>query len=881
MTKTVFSPGSATIINAISTGFGSAFGIGLGIEAEAKFSDVGVKCSSDIGADPHLMNLCVEQVLDHYKIGSALDFDDIIPSLDFGNGQGIEVNTKSNLPLGSGLSSSSALSNAVVMATAALVASEFCLEPLTDMEMINMGIDASLEAGVTITGAFDDASASFFGGLTITDNGNREILHQERMPDYDVLVFMPDKESLSGSSDVDRMKLVAPFVSMAFNKALDGDYLESAMMSVMDTEKVRARIVETYLKYAKGKKGIVYAITKGHNLHICDSFRKVGIPAAAIDCDTKPEEREKIVNEFKDGKIDILCNVNIFSEGFDCPDVEFVQLARPTMSLSMYLQQVGRGLRPAEGKSKLIVLDNVGQYNKFGFPSDDRNWMAYFKGQDKILPDPIHKGDNHGITFIEEIEEGNEQVDLLYSSRENDTITNTEMITTEIEKQKHRTIEDIEKEIEVFKKYGYNVPEELLEEKKRLKDFSFIEGVFGEVIKFLMQKYEVRRNAIIYANPSGKSVFSYTDGSERDRVIEEVEKEIGIFEKYKRDIPDSLLQEKKKLKNEELFGEEAKSTLQRLLQDLGCNHDVKAIVNSDGSLKLTVEDGTASNQPLETKVGMPKYVSSNHQDTSNYSKGKKPPLKFSMIGIKKGETLVFVPTNLNVTVASDDEVSYQGKLYKLTAFVQKFHPNANPNKPGSYRGPSFFTYHGVLLTKIRESLEEKDENVKLAKQQNSTRRIVYNRKNWTKIQRVKVGDEIEGLGVVTERYSKGELYPDSEASVTINGKKWDNARIEDYFGIPRKQRVKQENKAKRKAPLTFSMIGISLGATLVFEPTKLKVTVISDNEIAYFGKRYKLSAFVKEFYPKEKQYNSGAYQGSRFFSYRGKLLEEIRQEMNV
>ena len=231
MTKTVFSPGSATIINAISTGFGSAFGIGLGIEAEAKFSDVGVNCSSDIGADPHLMNLCVEQVLDYYKIGSALDFDDIIPSLDFGNGQGIEVKTKSNLPLGPGLSSSSALSNAVVMATAALVASEFCLEPLTDLEMINMGIDASLEAGVTITGAFDDASASFFGGLTITDNGNREILHQERMPDYDILVFMPDKESLSGSSDVDRMKLVAPFVRIAFNKALDGDYLEALTLN--------------------------------------------------------------------------------------------------------------------------------------------------------------------------------------------------------------------------------------------------------------------------------------------------------------------------------------------------------------------------------------------------------------------------------------------------------------------------------------------------------------------------------------------------------------------------------------------------------------------------------------------------------------------------
>ena len=231
LSKTVLSPGSATIINAISTGFGSAFGIGLTIEAEAKFSSKGVHCSSDLGADPHLMNLCVEKVLDHYKIGSAKDFDDLIPSLDFGNGEGIEVKTKSNLPLGSGLSSSSALSNAVVMATAALVASEFCLEPLTDIEIINCGIDASLEAGVTITGAFDDASASFFGGLTVTDNANREILHQERMPDYDVLVFMPDKESLSGSSDVDRMKLVAPFVRMAFNKVIDGDYLEALTLN--------------------------------------------------------------------------------------------------------------------------------------------------------------------------------------------------------------------------------------------------------------------------------------------------------------------------------------------------------------------------------------------------------------------------------------------------------------------------------------------------------------------------------------------------------------------------------------------------------------------------------------------------------------------------
>ncbi len=231
LSKKVLSPGSATIINAISTGFGSAFGIGLAIEAEAKFSSRGVNCSSDLGADPHLMNLCVEKVLDHYKIGSDLDFDEIIPSLDFGNGEGIEVTTKSNLPLGSGLSSSSALSNAVVMATTALIAGEFYLEPLTDMEIINYGIEASLEAGVTITGAFDDATASFFGGVTVTDNGERNILYREKLPEYDVLVFMPDKESLSGSSDVNRMKLVAPFVEMAFEKAMNKEYFKALTLN--------------------------------------------------------------------------------------------------------------------------------------------------------------------------------------------------------------------------------------------------------------------------------------------------------------------------------------------------------------------------------------------------------------------------------------------------------------------------------------------------------------------------------------------------------------------------------------------------------------------------------------------------------------------------
>ena len=77
----------------------------------------------------------------------------------------------------------------------------------------------------------------------------------------------------------------------------------------------------------------------------------------------------------------ILINVDLFGEGFDCPDVEFIQLARPTLSLAKYLQQVGRGMRVFEGKRYCLILDNVGLYRLFGLPSDDRDWKAMFEGR--------------------------------------------------------------------------------------------------------------------------------------------------------------------------------------------------------------------------------------------------------------------------------------------------------------------------------------------------------------------------------------------------------------------------------------------------------------------------------------------------------------------
>lgn len=220
---TVKSPGSATIINAIATGCGSAFGIQLYVtaEVELKGDDNTISCSSDVKVDTTLMETCVEMVRDRFKNSYGLELD-----------SGISVKTSSTLPVASGLSSSSATSNAVIMATVNAIMDQYEINadsnPITDFEMLNMGVDASLKAGVTITGAFDDASASFFGGFTITNNMERKIFEMDSMKEQHILVYMPNITSPTAHSDVSRMKLIAPQVKLAFQDALQGN-LHNAM----------------------------------------------------------------------------------------------------------------------------------------------------------------------------------------------------------------------------------------------------------------------------------------------------------------------------------------------------------------------------------------------------------------------------------------------------------------------------------------------------------------------------------------------------------------------------------------------------------------------------------------------------------------------------
>ena len=168
-------------------------------------------------------------------------------------------------------------------------------------------------------------------------------------------------------------------------RGADGDYQSSEMCSVLNRRPTIERLYRSVEKYARGRKGIVYAIDIDHARAIADYYVRMGKKAVAVDCNTPEEMRRKMTDDFRLGVIDILVTVDIFSEGFDCPDVEFVQLARPTLSLSRYMQMVGRGLRTAAGKDFCVIMDNVGACRLFGLPSCSRDWQELFLGKEKCL----------------------------------------------------------------------------------------------------------------------------------------------------------------------------------------------------------------------------------------------------------------------------------------------------------------------------------------------------------------------------------------------------------------------------------------------------------------------------------------------------------------
>ncbi|THE63520.1 shikimate kinase [Salinadaptatus halalkaliphilus] len=238
-------PAAGTILCAFATGYGSAFGIDKYGTATVELDNSGtvtgaVKGKSNI--DTTLIERCAERCIER-----------------FGDGEGATVTTDSDIPMAAGLKSSSVVANASVLAT--LDALDVAIldattqngvrsdggqrritgqndatstndadHSVTMLEATRIGVNAARDANVTTTGAFDDATASMFGGVTVTDNSEDELIQRDTI-DWDVLVWTPPKQAFSSEVDHDRCKQLAPVADEILDMVVEGRYKEAMMLN--------------------------------------------------------------------------------------------------------------------------------------------------------------------------------------------------------------------------------------------------------------------------------------------------------------------------------------------------------------------------------------------------------------------------------------------------------------------------------------------------------------------------------------------------------------------------------------------------------------------------------------------------------------------------
>lgn len=165
-----------------------------------------------------------------------------------------------------------------------------------------------------------------------------------------------------------------PVADLSAIRRRAGDYAIDQAADAMDRPTVTGDAIAHYQKLAAGQRAIVFCCNVQHAEHVADSYNVAGITAATLLGSTSVELRDSTVQQFAAGAIQVLVTVDVVSEGFDIPAASCAILLRPTQSLGLYLQQVGRVLRPAPGKDAAIILDHVGNVHRHGFPDDLREW---------------------------------------------------------------------------------------------------------------------------------------------------------------------------------------------------------------------------------------------------------------------------------------------------------------------------------------------------------------------------------------------------------------------------------------------------------------------------------------------------------------------------
>ena len=209
-------PGAGTILNALATRRGCAFAIELYTTATVRLSrnePITGHIDGESDADTSLIETCVERTIQRYGSDTSL---------------GGQVRTESEIPMAGGLKSSSAAANATVLATLAALGRE--PSEIDLIEATRIGVDAAREAGVTVTGAFDDASASMLGGITVTDNESDELLVSDSF-DRHVVIHTPPERAYSADADLSRCERISPVAETVEALARDGQYGRAMMIN--------------------------------------------------------------------------------------------------------------------------------------------------------------------------------------------------------------------------------------------------------------------------------------------------------------------------------------------------------------------------------------------------------------------------------------------------------------------------------------------------------------------------------------------------------------------------------------------------------------------------------------------------------------------------
>jgi DNA repair protein RadD len=213
---------------------------------------------------------------------------------------------------------------------------------------------------------------------------------------FDAMVMGPSVAWLIEHGHLSQYRVYAPHVPdmKGVRKAM-GDFAKGDAEKRMDKAKLTGDAIAHWQRYARGLRTVVFCVTIAHSKHVAEQFSAAGVPAAHLDGTTPKGERKRIIQAYASGQIQVLCNVDLFGEGFDLASIaerdvtiDCVMLMRPTQSLSLHLQMLGRALRPYLGKIA-IILDHAGNTSRLGFPDDEHEWTleARQKGRGSKKPE--------------------------------------------------------------------------------------------------------------------------------------------------------------------------------------------------------------------------------------------------------------------------------------------------------------------------------------------------------------------------------------------------------------------------------------------------------------------------------------------------------------